>query len=86
MNVRKFYGIRIGKLLLGMKMGRVKMNFSEKVTLIINMFIVNPVTTPKVKKVSRLHRKKCQMQTAWVHQQNLHFLHKMQNFFLPKQK
>ena len=86
MNVRKFYSIRIGKLLLGMKMGRVKMNFSEKVTLIMNMFIVNPVTTLKVKKVSRLQRKKSQMQTAWVHQQNLHFLHKVRKFFLPKQK
>ena len=52
----------------------------------INMFIVNLVTTTlKVKKVSRLQRKKSQMQTAWVHKQNLHFLHKMRNVSLPEQ-
>ena len=51
------------------------------------MFIVNPVTkTIKVKKVFRLHRKKSQMQTAWVHKQNLHFLHKIRNVSLPEQK
>ena len=88
MNVLKIYGIKNWVAIAGGKNGGVKINFLEKVTLMIYMFVVNPVTTTlKVKKVSRLQRKKSQMQTAWVHKQNLHFCIKCEKFFcLTKKK
>ena len=86
MNVQKFYGIKTWAAIARGENGKSEDKFlGESVSY--DMFIVNPVmTTFKVKKVSRLQRKKSQMQTAWVHKQNLHFLHKMQNVTLPEQK
>ena len=88
MNVQKIYGIKNWAAIAGGENGGVKINFLEKVTLIMNMFVVNSVTTTlKVKKASRLQRKKTQMQTAWIHKQNLHFCIKCKTFFcLTKKK
>ena len=75
MNLPKIYGINNWAAIAGGKNGGVKINFLEKVTLMMNMFVVNPVTTTlNVNKASRLQRKKIQMQNAWVHKQNLHSL------------
>ena len=87
MNVQKIYGLKNWAAIAGVKMEGVKINFLEKVTLMMNMFFVNPVrTTLKVKKASRLQKKKSQMQTAWVHKQNLHFCIKCETFLCHKQK
>ena len=62
MNVQKIYGIKNWAAIAGGKNGGVKINFLKKVILMMNMFVVNPVTTTlKVKKASRLQRKKSQI-------------------------
>ena len=77
MNVQKFYGIKNWAAIAWGENEHCEDEFPG-VGDSDNMFIVNPVKTIlKVKKISRLQRKKSQMQTAWVHKQNLLFLHKL---------
>ena len=84
---KKFMAKRIGKLLLGGENGGVKINFLEKVTLMMNMFVMNSVTTTfKVKKASRLQKKKELDANCLGTQAKSTFLHKMRNVSLPDKK
>ena len=75
MNVQKINGIKNWAAIAGDENGGLKINF------LVNLFVVNPVTTTlKMKKAFRLQKKKSQMQTAWVHKQNLHFCIKCETF------
>ena len=84
MHVQKFHGIKNWATITGGENGESEDEFLGKSDS-DDMFILNPLTTTlKVKKDYR--EKKNQMQTAWVHKQNLHFWHKMRNVSLPEQK
>ena len=68
MNVRKFYGIKNWAAIFGDENEKSEDEFLGKSDSDDEYVYCESITTIlKVKKVSRLERKKSQMQTAWVY-------------------
>ena len=87
MNVQNFYGIKNWAAIAGGENGESKNEFlGESDSDDEYVYCESSYNNPQSEESIQITEKKSQMQTAWVHKQNLHFLHKMKNVFLPEQK